>query len=159
MGTCLRLSLYRTVRFSPFLLPMFSPFPHDVSKRYPGDIPDGTAVPRWAFYDVTVRNLRCPGRLHTNVLRSCRSMDHTPTPLPKLSGVSRTSTPEPFGILTILLDCIGDPEELPKQVVTTSQRPDPTATGSIGTPSKHNNTGAIIGGQSRLLFSFCILSV
>ena len=29
-------------------------------ERYPSDIPQGTAIPQWAFFNVTVRNLHYP---------------------------------------------------------------------------------------------------
>ena len=40
--------------------PTFRYIPNGPSKRYPGDIPPGITVPRWAFFNVTVRSLHKP---------------------------------------------------------------------------------------------------
>ena len=36
--------------------PMFGWIFDSLPKRYSGDIPQGTAIPHWAFYNVTVRD-------------------------------------------------------------------------------------------------------
>ena len=62
-----RESMSRSEPPSVFAARSFRRVPNDFLNRYPGDIPQGTAVPHWAYFNVTVRGLPSRGRLYSDV--------------------------------------------------------------------------------------------
>ena len=118
---------------------------NDLSKRYSGGIPQGTAVPHWAFYNVTVRDLHAFNRLRVDVQSSCRPMVSLTTTLLKPPGVSVAQRSKLFGFL-ITTNISGDPEANPT--------PPRTSVGPNG-PSSTDRIAAVVGGQSRILVSSC----
>ena len=128
------------------------PMIYRIGLRYPHDIPQGTAIPRWAFFNVTV--------CHKPALLSIEQGDLTPAPplqestepdLQRYCGYGRRSYAWSFTLplgAVLMWSGLGYPEATPRIIETASGKPDPTGSGDSSDGG--SRTGAIAGGKFHL---------
>jgi hypothetical protein len=147
-----RLSAIMSISHSEFLsVPATDVLLDFFSKRYPGDIPQGTAVPRWAFFNVT----RLPDTLYDD--NNAKSVGRDPEAFPKPQN---TLTGGPTATGSVNDTSSGGGKTATKPQSTLTEPGGPTSTSAVNnTSSSGKKTVAIVGGVVGGVSALIIVSI